>query len=347
MAQEIDLHSLVAWFKQHKRDFPWRKSPTPYHVWVSEVMLQQTQASVVVGYFKRWMQLFPSLQSLASSPEEQVIKAWEGLGYYQRVRALQKAAIKIVEEKEGKIPQEEEDLLALPGIGKYTAAAILSFGFGKKAAAVDVNVARVISRLYMLSIRKRDIDKVIPIVEKLLPENKPSLVMEALIELGALVCKKTPDCPLCPIKKECLSYKKGQQLYYPLKEAKPPITYLHRKVWVLVCHKEGKSFILLKKNDQGKRMQGLFQFPWVEKGRQDALFDNLKEGAPLPPVKHGFTRFSATLYPELFFVESCQDFEGYKWVEWKDVENLPFCSGHRKIVKKLQALKKEEFIQVK
>ena len=198
--EKKDIEALKAWFLKEKRDLPWRENASPYWVWVSEVMLQQTQVSVVVPYFIRWMKKFPTISALAAAQCEDVIKTWEGLGYYSRARNLHKGAQTIVSNYNGKLPKTRNELLAIKGLGLYTANAILAFAFKKKAAPVDGNVRRVLARYDGVyeSIDKTKVQKEIQSrAEKLLPERQSYLISEALIELGALICKKKTQ--LCPM----------------------------------------------------------------------------------------------------------------------------------------------------
>ncbi len=213
------LH-LQDWFQKNKRDFPWRKNPTPYAVWVSEVMLQQTRASVVVSYFTRWMERFPTVGALSHANIEEIIKLWEGLGYYQRARNLFYASQQIVKEFAGEIPSLEKDLRSIKGIGPYTMGAILSFGFKKAKSALDANAFRVLSRLFLVQ-DNIDLVGTKKIIEKycetLLEEKNPSETMEAIIEIGATVCLPKPKCFLCPINFSCKGYQNNQQNNLPIK----------------------------------------------------------------------------------------------------------------------------------
>lgn len=219
----FDTASLKRWFQSTKRDLPWRCSPSPYVVWIAEIMLQQTQVSVVEPYFLRWMQQFPSIATLARATREEVIKAWEGLGYYSRARHIHAAAQYLMEKHEGKLPSRREDLEKVKGLGPYTVGAILSFAFHQKAAAVDGNVIRVLSRYFCVEddVGKSGTKKQIwELAEKLLPDHEPWVVVEGLIELGATVCLKRPKCAECPINKSCLGFREGKQFSLPKKEKK-------------------------------------------------------------------------------------------------------------------------------
>ncbi len=228
--------SLVGWFNDNHRSFPWREERTPYKVWISEVMLQQTRASVVVPYFIKWMQQFPDVLSLANASLEEVIKAWEGLGYYKRARNLHKGARQIAENFNGNLPDSREALDTISGLGPYTISAILSFGFHKRAAPVDGNVARVMSRYLAIEenicrskVRKEIEEK----TAALLDEEAPWVTAEALIELGATVCTPNPFCEACPLQADCLGLKKGIARTLPIKNGEKPITLLKRTVAVV------------------------------------------------------------------------------------------------------------------
>lgn len=324
--------SLRKWFFAVRRNFPWREEKNPYRVWVSEVMLQQTRASVVVEYFQRWMERFPDVTTLALASEEEVIKIWEGLGYYSRARNLHRGAKKIVEQWGGQIPEELE---GIAGIGPYTRGAILSFGFHKRAAAVDGNVARVLARYDAI---EQEIDQ--PKVRKalqarmlsLLEEKEPWVTAEALIELGATLCTpKKPKCQQCPIQQECQSKKEGREEELPFKKKGPLLTELQRTVLVV----EAEQALLIQQREENRLMAGLYEFPYVE-GRLEAekiLSDwglEATEQILLPKVTHTFTRYRAHLFPTLLRVPKKILISGFTWADRP--EQLPFSSGHRRIL---------------
>ncbi len=339
--QKFPVNELQEWFLEVKRDFPWREDLGPYAVWVSEVMLQQTQASVVVPYFLNWIRLFPDVKALAEAPLEAVIKAWEGLGYYSRARNLHEGAAFIVAHFDGVFPSQEEDLKKIKGLGPYTIGAILSFAFHKKKAAVDANVARVISRYFLIQEDVTSLKTLAHIrflVESLLPNEDPHIAMEALIELGALVCKKKANCFSCPLKGDCLAFQANKTEEIPILKPKGQTIALFRSVAIL----KWEDFFLLRKEEGKKVMAGLYEFPYVESknlGVQDieAVF-GLKGAfhSHLSPVSHTFTKYKAHLIPSLWNVLEKRDKKGYLWVKFKDLEKLPFSSGHRKILHQLK-----------
>ena len=333
--------NLVAdWFLENRRSFPWREEKSPYAVLVSEVMLQQTRAVVVVSYFQRWMIKFPTIQALANASEEEVIKLWEGLGYYSRARNLLRLAREIVEKFEGVIPNSYEELLKLKGIGPYTAGALLAFGFEKKAVALDGNVIRVISRYALFEKdAKKNQAELRQITLDLLPDQNPHVVMEGLIELGATVCTKKPNCRECPLKRGCQAYLYDKTESLPILPQKPKIKDLFRFVGCVFFEDE----LLLKLNKENEIMAGLYEFPYIEgegdfnltegqRGLEKQTGLNLQFIAPLKKEKHHFTRFRAHLFPLVFRASHKLSVAGYVWIPLSIVETLPFSSGHKKVL---------------
>jgi A/G-specific adenine glycosylase len=330
----FDASTLKRWFDVRKRDLPWRHSVSPYRVWISEVMLQQTQVAVVIDYFERWMQRFPTVQSLAEASLDEVLKMWEGLGYYSRARHLHAAARQIVEEHRGEIPSRREELERVKGLGPYTIGALLSFGFHKRAAAVDGNVIRVLTRYFAIT-EPSDTPKVRKeiwtIAEEILPHVEPWLHVEGLIELGATVCVKKPRCPVCPLHTSCRAFHLGKQSVLPVKKKQRAITYLKRHVVVVQCAGE----VLLKRVAKGQVMADLYEFPYFEESQDvsiPALFPfPLTFEKRLEEQTHTFTRYRAELFPSLWKAQEKRELPGYVWVAWEKMQQLPFSSGHRRI----------------
>lgn len=262
-------NALLPWFAANKRELPWRQDAEPYHIWVSEIMLQQTRVEAVKGYYTRFLQTLPTVQALAECDEELLHKLWEGLGYYSRVRNLQKAAKVVMETYGGSFPQTYDEVLALPGIGEYTAGAICSIAFGLPTPAVDGNVLRVVSRL---------LDDPSPIddlktkqrvrlgLEAVYPPEAGAFT-QALMELGATVCgpNRKPDCKLCPCRRFCLGYQRGTAETLPVKAPKKEKRQEERTVFILSC---GGCYALEKRPNKGL-LAGLWQFPNVS-GHLDA-----------------------------------------------------------------------------
>ena len=326
---------------------PWREDPTPYAVWVSEVMLQQTQVSVVVPYFERWMAQFPTIQALAQAPLEAVIKAWEGLGYYSRARNLHAGAQYVLEHHQGKLPDCPDALHKIKGLGEYTVGAIRAFAFRKKAAAVDGNVLRVISRydciekdITRVPTRRRVAERVID----LLPDEAPWEVTEALIELGATVCSKQPKCHECPLQRGCAAHREGRQGELPIKRKAAAITPLYRTVAVI----KHRDSYLVTRGEQGKVMADLYEFPYWETEPAGLSAEELATAIAqrytingsviqlLPTVEHGFTRYRVTLTPFMISTstshQSTPTTADGEWVTLKEMQQLPFSSGHRRIL---------------
>ncbi len=317
----IPTHAIREWFNQHKRDLPWRKISDPYAIWVSEVMLQQTQVKVVTSYFQKWLYLFPTISDLALAQEEDVLKAWEGLGYYSRARNLHKGAKYVKEHFGGNLPSSLELLRKIPGIGPYTAGAILSFAFKQKAVAVDANVARVLCRYFAIK-NSKNLDQ---ILLKELDVPRPYEIMEGLIEMGALICQKAPKCLQCPINSKCLAYLNRETHEYPSKKILKKVEELSRDVFVILC---GDKVLLFQ--EKKKLMEGLWHFPYLEKGRDFTLIEK-RYIAELTPIKHQFTRYRSILYPKVWQTDKKIELPGYEWVSKEDMKSLAFPSGHRSL----------------
>ncbi len=347
----LDTKSLKSWFMAHQRELPWREDRSPYAVWVSEMMLQQTQVAVVIPYFERWMKRFPSIQALANAPLDDVIKVWEGLGYYSRARYLHQGAQQIVQNHKGIFPQIPEELSKIKGIGPYTVGAICSFAFQQKMAAVDGNVIRVLARYFMIEhdiAKTKTVQHLREIAEEILPEKEPWVINEALIELGATVCMRKPNCGACPLKKGCLAYRHNKCEQLPYKSSKTIIQRLYRSVAVI---RSGDS-LLIKRGVLGEVMSDLHEFPYMETTSTGGSGEELKEYIEqlcgtgvmweyhLPIVKHSFTRFRVELKPSVFSVrKQAKAPASYQWLTISELERLAFSSGHRRIFHTLQQRK--------
>ncbi len=292
------VQRLVPWYEQGHRKLPWRSNPLPYYVWVSEIMLQQTRVEAVKPYFERFISALPDIASLAEAEEETLLKLWEGLGYYNRVRNLQRTAVEIMHNHEGLMPDTYEELIRLPGIGSYTAGAIASIAFGKPVPAVDGNVLRVLSR-----VRKDDRAvseaRVRTSVEtellQVMPKDCPGAFNQALMELGACVCvpNGTPHCTDCPLREICLAHRDGEETDYPIKAGPTPRKI--EEMTVLIIRDENRTAVR-KRPDSGL-LAGMYEFPFL-KGfcSADAVVQYLsKQGfrivriVPLEDAKHIFS----------------------------------------------------------
>jgi A/G-specific adenine glycosylase len=253
---------LLTWYKTHARDLPWRKDRAPYHVWISEIMLQQTRVEAVKVYYARFLQTFPTIQALAEADPEAVRKCWEGLGYYTRARNLQRAAQEILQQYGGVFPTRQEDVLSLPGIGAYTAGAICSICFEQPTPAVDGNVLRVVMRLQdaFSEIDRNDVKKAVTEALRVCyPAGNCGAFTQALMELGALVCipNGAPHCDLCPVATLCRSRAQQSQAMLPVRKKKKPRRIEQRTVWILHC---GDAYAVCQRPEQGL-LAGLWEFP--------------------------------------------------------------------------------------
>ena len=262
---------LLIWYEECKRDLPWRKDKDPYKIWVSEVMLQQTRVEVVKAYFERWIERFPTLESLAEAQEEEVIQYWQGLGYYSRARNLLQGVREVSASYGGQVPKTKQEVSGLAGIGDYTSGAILSIAYNKKEPAIDGNVLRVFSRLYCLEedislpIVKRQIRE---LVEREIADDYPGDFNQALMDLGATICiPKVPRCSICPLQQHCLGRAKGLQQQLPIKKKKTPPLPVRLIAGVL---QEGEFFLLRRRPAKGL-LAGMWEFPAVEIQAEDDM----------------------------------------------------------------------------
>ncbi len=252
---------ILPWYQENRRDLPWRADREPYHIWLSEIMLQQTRVEAVKGYYTRFLETLPTIEALANCNDALLHKLWEGLGYYSRVRNLKKAAQVILDQHGGVFPREHGDVLALPGIGEYTAGAVCSIAFGQKTPAVDGNVLRLVSRLLNdpspidLPATKKAVTQALT---KIYPEEAGDFT-QALMELGATLCgpNRKPDCERCPCRSFCLGYQNGTAETLPVKAPKKEKRQEDRTVFILSC---GESYALQKRPEKGL-LAGLWQFP--------------------------------------------------------------------------------------
>ena len=351
--------ALLDWFDANARPLPWRRTYTPYEVWISEIMLQQTQMERGVSYFLRWMERFPDLPALAAASEEDVLHAWEGLGYYSRARNLLAAARKVMAEHGGVFPSDPEAIRALPGIGPYTAAAIASIAFRHPVACIDANVERVIARVF-------DVDSpvksgpaaacIAELARRLLPPGEARRHNQAMMELGALVCGKKPRCAACPLARFCTALHLGITHERPVPGKKAEITPIEVVTGVLASH--GRVFVQ-KRLPQGA-WGGLWEFPGgrIEAGEspeQAAVREFAEETgftvrvtAPLGIIRHGYTTYRVRLH--CFALELAEDHgplppepprltaaTACRWLERAALEQLAMPAAHRKLADSLTA----------
>ena len=345
---------LLNWFDAHQRTLPWRSTPTPYRVWISEAMLQQTQVATVIPYFERFMKRFPDVQTLAEADSGQVLKMWEGLGYYSRARNLHRAARIICEKYHGRIPDEEQALRSLPGIGPYIAAAVLSIAFRQPYAVVDGNVKRVIARLCGVDFpvnQPQSHKHYQPLADALLDTERPGDYNQALMELGALVCRpQQPNCGNCPVASCCRAYQSRRQTELPVTVKRPKTP---KKEWLTIVIRRGEHLLLEQRPDNGL-LGGLWQFPTLEAipekltaGKVRELVEKqfhlpVQRIAKLPVVHHAFTHFKVTVrvYEEVVpdTSASVDNPANHLWIPLDKVGELPISKIHLQILQHLSTI---------
>lgn len=321
---------LVEWFNREQRDLPWRHTRDPYKIWVSEVMLQQTRVDTVIPYFNRFVEKFPTPQMFAYAPEEEILKMWEGLGYYSRVRNLQAGVREVVETYGGTVPDNRTDMSKLKGVGPYTAGAVLSIAYGKPEHAVDGNVMRVLSRVLHI-----DADIALPKTKKVFEEavsylidpNNASSFNQGLMELGAMICTPTsPKCLLCPVQEYCRAFEAGDATDLPIKTKKMKMKHLYYKVYVAID--EQGHYLMEKRNSNGL-LANMWQFPLVEVNReQDEVshfaeqyqLEIVKEQGELMSFKHVFSHL--TWHLEAYVVE-VKHVNNERFFTMQQIEALP------------------------
>jgi A/G-specific adenine glycosylase len=346
MEQTVDwVRRLIGWYDGNKRALPWRESKDPYAVWISEIMLQQTRVDTVLEYYRRFMERFPTVALLAQASLDEVLGIWAGLGYYSRARNLHRAAGEILERYRGRFPDDYEEVLSLPGIGKYTAGAILSIAFDRACPAVEGNVLRVMSRLFLL---EKDIalqetkGEVETIVGALFPAGRASDFTQGLMELGALIClPASPQCGRCPVSLECKAFQVNRQLELPVKTKKPERKAVKR--YVAIVERDGT--VLMNKRPEQGLLGGMWEFPGVEgKSKRCLNADFTKEyGVEIVPLerwleaRHVFTHLTWNL-----IVYRCKNLsslvpekESLQWVSLPELVSLPLPSAFKKIKAKL------------
>ena len=252
---------LLRWYRRHRRQLPWRRTTDPYAIWVAETMLQQTRSETVLGYYDRFLRRFPSLAALARAPESAVLARWSGLGYYARARNLRRAARRVLALHGGRLPTAPAELVELPGIGRYTAGAVASIAFGVRVAALDGNVARVLSRHFEIpgALRSPAVERRLwTVAEELVPRRSPGDWNQALMELGATLCRaKAPACSCCPLRKTCAANRNGRVDRFPEPSRRPHMRRVRRACVVL----ERGDRALLVRRDEGRLLRGLWEFP--------------------------------------------------------------------------------------
>jgi A/G-specific adenine glycosylase len=346
---------LLGWYQQQGRDLPWRQTQDPYAIWISEIMLQQTQVKTVIPYYQRWLQQFPSVQTLAAADQQGVLKAWEGLGYYARARNLHKAAQVIVADHGGEFPKTLAEVMSLPGIGRTTAGGILSAAFNQQVPILDGNVKRILARLVALDCPpSKALTRLWQLSEALLPLENPRDMNQALMDLGATVCTRPrPRCGDCPWQGHCRAYNQNVQTEIPMAEARSPVP--HKQIGVAVVWNEHGQILIDRRRQQGL-LGGLWEFPGgkiepeetveacIRRELQEELAIQVDVGDRLLTLDHAYTHFKVTLN-----VHHCRHVDGdpqpiecdeVRWVEVADLEQYPFPAANVKIIEAIKALPK-------
>lgn len=346
---------IMTWYLSHRRQLPWRATSDPYAIWVSEVMLQQTQTVKVLAYYENFLQRFPTIAALAQADRDEVLKAWEGLGYYSRARNLHRAAQELILTHEGKLPHAYEELLAITGIGPYTAAAVASIAFNLNHAVLDGNVERVLSRIFLITLPPKNgaAKKVFQqVADGFLLKGQARDWNQALMELGATVCApQKPNCASCPAHRHCRGYnelEKPEQL--PVRLPKAPRPHYHMAVGLIW---KGAKLLIDQRNEDGL-LGGLWEFPGGEmlerespeaalcRNVRDALAVEIEVEEFFTHVEHGFTHFSVTLH-----VYHCRHRSGrpraqgcqkWRWATLEELEQLAFPTAYRNIISAMRLL---------
>jgi A/G-specific adenine glycosylase len=341
--------SLLHWFEQNGRDLPWRKTRDPYAIWISEIMLQQTQVATVIPYYQRFLKSFPTVHRLAKSDLSRVLKIWEGLGYYSRARNLHRASKIILNHFKGKIPDHLTDLLNLPGIGKYTAGAILSIAYNKEAPILDGNVKRVLSRLFAVSKDPKKTEGLLwKISESLIPKGRPNAFNQALMDLGSMICApKDPLCHRCPLYRCCKAKASGNPQRYPSREVKKRIPHIEAISGVIL--RNGK--VLLRQRPLKGLLGGLWEFPnWRSEEnerlrlrltlrncikKEMGMTVEVKE--PIGTFKQTYSHFKLTLH--VFHCHALNKGNKGKWASVKDLDQFAMSRVNRRIANSISNLK--------
>jgi A/G-specific adenine glycosylase len=344
---------LLQWYHKQHRKLPWRDTQNPYHIWISEVMLQQTQVKTVLSYYRKFLRRFPTLKHLARSDLQPVLKVWEGLGYYARARNLHRAANIVMERHDGVIPKNMKEFRKLPGVGEYIASAVLSIAFDLPHSVVDGNVKRFIARFLRVDepVNHSAAYKTYRnIAEQFLDRDCPGLFNQVMMELGALVCRpKNPLCDLCPVRPFCLAYSSKTVHAYPKRLQPKPVPTLYRVAGIIF--KNGRVLITQRKTDG--LLGGLWEFPGGEIGADEtadaACVREIKKKVNLSVqvdqyltrVNHAYTHFKIVM--DVF---CCQMISGkvklngvvdYRWITLDEIDNFPFPKANHKFIPLLKA----------
>ncbi|RTZ71274.1 MAG: A/G-specific adenine glycosylase [Gammaproteobacteria bacterium] len=301
---------MLEWFHHHgRKDLPWQQDPTPYRVWISEIMLQQTRVATVIPYYEAFMARFPTVEALAAADEDEVLHHWSGLGYYARARNLHKAARLIRSQHRGRFPQDLDQVMTLPGIGRSTAGAILSLSLGQHHAILDGNVKRVLARHFAVEGwpgHSATAKRLWALSEALTPRDSAAPYNQSMMDLGATLCtRRRPDCPACPLAGSCMAHAQGTEERYP--SPRPTRKLPQREVQMLLI-RDPEGAILLEKRPPAGIWGGLWSFPELTPGENEHVWRKRLGAAigstrELPSRKHAFSHFQLIIHPWLFLLE--------------------------------------------
>ncbi len=346
-------NKLIKWFEEEKREMPWRRNRTPYRVWISELMLQQTRVNQAIPYYQNWMRKFPSLKSLSNASQEDILKSWEGLGYYSRARNIYKSAQIIKSKYNGRFPRSPEEIELLPGIGSYTKAAICSLALNLDYGVLDGNVIRVLSRFfsYQKDITSPSSKKELQsIIDASLPKGRAASFNEAIMELGAMICTPTsPSCNRCPIHNNCDANSKNTVLEYPIKKLKRKLPHIIVGAAVII---DSKNRILVSQRNENKMLGGLWEFPGgkIEQGEtiHDCIIREIKEELDLNIkiqdfilcVNHSYSHFTMEMHTYFTKIisgrpKSMND-QKFKWLYLNELRSLPYPNADLKVIEALE-----------
>lgn len=349
--------TLLPWFAANARVMPWRREPRkPYAVWISEIMLQQTQVATVIPYFRRFMKAFPTIKALAAAPLQDILKQWEGLGYYTRARQLHKTAQLLTARHGGRLPDNPAILARLPGLGPYTTAAIASFAFGHPLAVLDGNVIRVLSRLFAV-----EADTARPstrrqfqfLADALLLHDQPAAVNEAWMELGALVClPRNPQCGKCPMRRICTAHKEGRADQFPKKRKKEKVP--HKVVGAAVILDRRNRILIAQRRPEGGMLAGLWEFPGgkidagetmpqcIARELKEEMGVELEVGPRLTIVHHAYSHFTIALHAHFARIIKGRpqhlECAEHVWTTVDGFDAYPFSKADLEIIRAIRAL---------
>jgi len=345
LKNKIDFSKpLISWYNKNDFQFPWRQTKDPYKIWISEIMLQQTQVSTVIKYYNRWIDKYPTIEKLSKSHIDDLVKMWEGLGYYRRVHNIHATARHILNNLKGKFPNEYDELIKCKGIGDYTASAILSIAFSKKHSAIDGNLKRILSRVYLLGESKNIEKKYKSHMDTNMGNENPGDINQAMMDLGREICKpQNPNCGLCPIKAFCKAFKNGKIALYPIKQKKRKVP-LHNVIVGVIW--SGKKFLISKRKSTG-HLAGLWELPGGKKNKNEKSIEclereideelniNVELGDKIGKIKHKYSHFhiNLTAYNCYYNGNGIKSFEAQeiKWIDMKQIKNFAFPKATIKI----------------